>query len=50
MPGPLKIFLKFPAMSFEREPDVAAGYDLSMAIEFNLLLCIGPSAVRSLDV
>lgn len=50
MPGPLNIFLKFPDMSFEREPDVAAGYELSMATVANLLFCIAPLAVRSLDV
>lgn len=50
MPGPLNIFLKFPDMSFEREPDVAAGYDLSMTTVFNLLFCIVLSTIRSLDV
>jgi hypothetical protein len=43
-------FLKFPDMSFGRAPDVAAGYDLSMATVLSLLFCIGPPAVRSLDV
>lgn len=50
MPGPLNIFLKFSDMSFEREPDVAAGYDLSMTTAFNLRLCIVSSVERSLDV